>query len=254
MFKRASLLALCGCILLAVGGCGKKDQQKAVGDEKTQAESIFTAFNSRNYNDAKFMIAQFLEQHPEHELVSSFRLMVADISYEQGEFATSFEAYNFFREFYPADQRAEYAAYKAAHAKFHQAHHVTCDSGPVEDTITLCKSYKDRQDYQQFRSQIEDLERTCHRHLLDKDLYVVNSYITQKNLNSARHRLNYIKENFDLSDGGHDKIMFYEAKLAKSEDRVEDLNRLVDDLHTAYPDSQFTAMADRLSNSSGFLS
>ena len=255
MIKRSLLFTVCGIALFALSGCGKKNKDAHVpsGDATEQSQSIFTAFNNRDYNDAKFLIARFVEQHPEHDLVSAFRLMIADINYEQGHFPEACEAYNFFREFYPADEHAEYAAYKAAYAKFNQAHHVTCDSGPVEATLTLCKNYKEREDYQQFRPQIDDLEATCHRHLLHKELYVVNSYIDQSNLNSAHHRLGYIKENFDLSDGGQEKVMFYEAKLAKRENNASELSRLLDEMHEAYPESQFTAMAQKLTGSGGFF-
>ncbi len=246
------LLVFTVCLLgLFVGGCGKKKEEaapvSATPEQKQEmVANIFTAVNKHDYENAQHMMSQFIELFPGDPEMASFKLMIADVTYEQKKFAEAYEAYRHFQEYYPADQRAEYASYKAAHAKFHQAHHVACDTTPIEDTLKLCRDYTSHSDYVRYRHQIEDLARTCEHNLFDKELLVVNSYLSQQRFASARHRLDYVAQKFDLSQVNKDHYLFCKAKLAKAEKNTQELVQLVDDLHAEYPQSQFTAMADRL--------
>ncbi|MDQ5890542.1 MAG: Outer rane assembly lipoprotein YfiO [Candidatus Dependentiae bacterium] len=257
--KKLIFGAFCGAALF-FGGCGGKKKEivivtpESAEKKKEMASNVFLAVNKRDYDNAQRMIGDFIDLYPGDPEIASFKLMIADVKYEQEKFAEAFEAYQHFQEYYPADQHAEYAAYKAAHAKFNQANHVTCDSTPIEKTLELCKAYLARQDYVRYKTQIEDLARTCERNLLDKELYVVNSYLNQQRYASARHRLTNISERFDLSQDGKDHYLFCKAKLAKAENNTDELATVIDDLHAEYPRSQFTAMAERLTpKKSGLL-
>jgi len=256
--KKLCALAFCASLLL-VGGCKKKEATTEVApaltpeQKKGMVSDIFIAVNKRDYETAHRLILKYLDLYPGDSEVVSFKLMLADIAYEQGKYAEAYEAYCHFQEYYPADPHSEYVAYKAAHAKFNQANHVTCDSTPVEKTLELCKAYLARRDYVRYRTQMEDLERTCQRNLLDKELYVVNSYLNQRRYASARHRLTFISQKFDLEENGKDHYLLCMAKLAKAENNTEELSRVVDDLHAEYPQSQCTAMADRLAGRKGLL-
>lgn len=251
--KKMLLLIVGVGLLSCVVGCRKQEVAKqehapqSNEAKKDDVATIFTAFNERHYEQAQHAIGKFIEEYPEDSHIPSFKLMVADMKYELGQFESAYEGYRHFQQYYPANEQAEYASYKSAHAKFNLANHVNCDTAPIDATIALCRDYTSRSDYQQFRRQMEDLQRTCQRHLLDKEFYVVNTYINQSRLASARHRLDQIKQNFDLeSDGTQDKLFFYQAKLAKSENNLDELHQMVDDLTALYPRSQFTAMASRL--------
>lgn len=253
------------CVLLVgaglvLGGCGKKKEEPekvvvvdAAERKKELVANIFTAVNKRDYDNAQRMIADFIDFYPGDTEIPSFKLMLADVKYEQEKFAEAFEAYEHFQEYYPADQHAEYAAYKAAHAKFNQANHVACDSTPIEKTLELCRSYLAHRDYLRYRAQMEDLARTCERNLLDKELYVVNSYITQNRFASARHRLSTVADRFELSMEGKAHYLYCKAKLAKAENNEGELAATMDDLHTGFPESQFTVMADRLAGKKSLL-
>jgi len=245
---------------LVVSGCLKKTEKAQVApaaDSKEQkqqlAADIFLAANKHEYDNASRLITAFLDQYPSDSEIPLFKLMLADVKYEQERFAEAYEAYKSFQEYYPAHQRTEYALYKAAHAKFNQANHITCDSGPVEDTLKLCEEYGHHADYGTYKDKMDDLARTCERNLLDKELYIVNSYLNHQRYASARNRLDYIAQRFDLSKDGKDHYYFCRAKLARAENDTENLARLVDDLHTEYPRSQFTVMADRLAGKRGLI-
>lgn len=256
--KNALLLSLCAVGMIVTSGCRKKEEVAVVAPESPEKKqemisNIFTAVNKRHYDAAQNMLATFVDLYPGDPEIASFKLMVADVKYEQGKFAEAYEAYKHFEEYYPADQRAEYALYKSAHAKFNQAHHAACDSTPIEETMQLCRSYLNHPEYVRYRTQVEDLVRTCEKNLLDKELYVVNSYLTQQRFASARHRLEYVAQKFDLAHNGKDHYLYYRAKLAKAENNQGELARMIDDLHADYPQSPVTAMADRLAGRSGIF-
>ena len=257
--KKYTILMMCVAGMVFVSGCRKKQEAPvevgadSVEKKKELAAKIFTAVNKRNYESAQDMLATFVDLYPGDGEIASFKLMVADVKYEQGKFEEAYEAYKHFQEYYPADQRAEYALYKSAHAKFNQAHHAACDSTPIEETVEICRNYLNHPDYLRYRTQIEDLVRTCEKNLLDKELYVVNSYLTQQRFASARHRLEYVTQKFDLAQSGQDHVLYLKAKLAKAENDQGELARVVDDLHAQYPQSPVTAMADRLLGQRGLL-
>jgi outer membrane assembly lipoprotein YfiO len=256
--KNYTFLGACAVVLMLASGCGKKEEKPVdvldlTEKKKDMKASIFTAVNKRNYDQAQELLVSFIDLFPGDSEIASFKLMIADVNYERGRYAQAYEAYKHFQEYYPADQHAEYAMYKSAHAKFNQAHHAACDATPIEETRSLCREYCSRPDYLQYRAQIEDLARTCDKNLLDKELYVVNSYLTQQRFASARHRLDYVAQKFDLAENGKDHYLFYKAKLAKAENNQGELARMVDDLHEQYPHSPVTAMADRLVGNRGLL-
>lgn len=248
--KKLTLLAL-GLTLFALNGCKKDTEETALEEGTTKQEqehkAIFVAFNNKNYDHTLQLANNYMNNYPQDKQVPALKLMMADIWYEQAEYPQSYVAYREFERMYPAEPRAEYAAYKAAHAKFNQANSIDCDSTPTQETVMLCQEYKARTDYQQFRRQVEDLENTCQQRLVDQEFYIANTYMTQQRLASARKRLEDIEEKFDLElFGGQDKLNFYKAKLAKQENNTEELAALIGDLESDFPQSKFTAMAQRL--------
>lgn len=251
MNTKKILLCALGLTLFTLNGCKKEAEEVAAEDTGTKQEqehkAIFVAFNHKNYDHTLQLANAYINNYPQDKQVPALKLMMADIWYEQAEYPQSYVAYREFERMYPAEPRAEYAAYKAAHAKFNQANSIDCDSTPTQETVMLCQEYKARADYQQFRRQIEDLENTCQQRLVDQEFYIANTYMTQQRLASARKRLEEIEDRFDLEQfGGRDKLNFYRAKLAKQENNTEELAVLVDDLASEFPQSKFTAMAQQL--------
>ncbi|MGD1997291.1 MAG: outer membrane protein assembly factor BamD [Candidatus Dependentiae bacterium] len=259
MHKKKYTLLLLALSLFALNGCKKDAVESDAQSDQTKEEqdhrAIFVAHNNKNYDHTLQLIGNFLNDHTQSKHEQSLRLMMADVLYEQESYHAAYDAYRSYEQNYPASPRAEYAAYKAAHAKFNQANRIECDSTPTEETVLLCQEYKARSDYQQYRRQIEDLENTCQQRLVDKEFYVANTYMTQQRFASARKRLEQIEEKFDLDlFGGADKLNFYKAKLAKQENNTEALAALIGEMEVAHPQSKFTAMAQQLNKPGLFFS
>jgi len=254
MNRYATFLGL-SLFVFGITGCGKKDDasvehaNKVTKRDDTVSE-ILLAFNNKDYETSERLIFSFLSEFPDDAATPSMQLRLADIQYELQKYPQAYGAYRDFSERYPAHEKAEYAVYKAAHAKFVQANHVNCDPTPTEETIRHCKSYLARNDFNEFRTQMRNLERTCQQRLIDREFYIANSYINQHKLTSAHNRLDLIKSSFDLSAyNAEDKALFYQAKLAKKENNMEELSDIIENLHADHPTSHFTAMADRLEKS-----
>lgn len=251
MNRKKLTLLLLGLSLFALNGCKKEAAENDGAENQTKEEqdrrAIFVAHNHKDYERTLQLIGTFLNDHTQSKHEQPLRLMTADVLYEQEAYHAAYDAYRIYEQNYPASTRAEYAAYKAAHAKFNQANRIDCDSTPTEAAVLLCQEYKARTDYQQYRRQIEDLENTCQQRLVNKEFYVANTYMTQQRFASARKRLEHIEDKFDLElFGGADKLNFYKAKLAKQENNTEELATLIGELETGHPQSKFTAMAQQL--------
>lgn len=241
-------------IALIISGCGKEKEKKEPEQSREDKQHVIVAaINNKSFQEAEQMLSDYIKNYPDDPKIAAYRLMLADVHYELENYETAYDLYNTFGELYPVDQRAEYAAYKSAHAMFAQSHGIACDATPTERTIELCENYQNHPEYLEFRGQMEDLEQTCKQRLLEKDFYVANSYLNQNRLQSAQHRLDTIEKNYELKDkGGRDRLLFYRAQLAKKLSDSEELEGLISELHELHPQSQFTAMADRLQSRSLF--
>jgi len=247
--------------MLLVQGCLKErakvapveriDTQSGSADQQELKTRITSALEVGNYEYVKDLLHKYISTYPDDAKLPSFRLMLADVYYELEQYAAAYETYNAYHQYYPSSKHAEYALYKAAHAQFAQSNDVACDATPVEKTIELCNDYLAKGEYQEYRAQIKELLHTCQQRLLNKEFLIAKAYMAQNRLASAKNRLKYISDTFDLAEhNGQDKLLFYNAKLARQEDNTELMNGIVSELHELYPDSRFTAMAQRVATDS----
>lgn len=225
----------------------KIDIQSGSTEQQELKERITSALEAGNYEYVKDLLHKYISTYPDDTKLPSFRLMLADVYYELEQYAAAYETYNAYRQYYPSSKHAEYAVYKAAHAQFAQSNDVACDATPVEKTIELCNDYLAKVEYQEYRTQIKELLHTCQQRLLNKEFLIAKAYMAQNRLASAKNRLKYISETFDLNEHhGQDKLLFYNAKLARQENNADLMNSIVSELNDTYPDSRFTAMAQRV--------
>lgn len=246
------------CSLMVVGGCHKKTNINVVALDTPEklAEEALESVNQREYEIAENLLKMMIDRYPDATDMSSYQILLADVLYEQNKFAEAAEAYQYFMDYYPSDDRVEYAHYKAAYAHFKkaQASHINCDSTAIEKAKELCDSYLSRIRYTAYRPQIEDLLDACIRRIIDKELYIANTNIMNGKFVAAQKRLTEIQERYNLARyGSADKFLYYQAKLAYKAGDSKECSELITALHEAHPQSQFTAMADRLSGFTGFL-
>ena len=180
--------------------------------------------------------------------------MLAESYFNTGDLPSAYQMYEHFKDFYPSDKKAEYAFYKSIKSKFYQTLKIDCDQSETEQTINLCKDYFKNNNYAKYTKDIEDIEYTCHRKLIDKEVYVCNFYLKKGKFKCAKNRIAYIKENYlDKDINLNPRVLYLEAKLAQKEKNKLELSKKIEQLMEEYPESNFTRMAQGLEVSRKFI-
>ena len=243
--KGLSVAVLMMSVLL-FAGCGKKQKTTEEMVFQELEEKVETAMNSKKQESAVEFLEQLVTRFPEKSTVSKYKLMLSDLYLKAVSLEAAFELYRNFGTMYPGDKKAEYAMYKAILSKFYQTLKVNgmCDQSDAEVTLELCKQYLNNQLFAEHQEDVRDISYTCERRLIDKEVYVFNSYLRKKKFQSAENRVKYLRTTFLKNHKSLEpQILFLECKLAhrqKNEDlRKEKIETLMKD----YNDSQFTRMA-----------
>jgi len=233
--------------LMMFAGCGK--QEKKVEDMKAKEikEKVLALIESKKEEDAIEYLEKFLTQHPEDEEISTYKLKLADLYLNNGKLEPAYQMFDHYKEFYPADSKAEYATYKSILSKFYQTLKVDCDQTVTDETIKLCSSYLNSPYFHEYKNDTIDIKNTCTQKLIDKEVYVFNFYLKKGKSESAKKRLNYLREKY-LSENPalEARIIYLECKLADKQNKKDTIQEKMEILVNRFPDSQFTKMAKGL--------
>lgn len=241
-------------LLILLPNCAKEKKLTENLTFNELKEQTVIALKEKKYSNAIQPLEIILSQHNEKKELSKYKLMLADSYFHTGNLASAYQMYHNFKEFYPADKKTEYATYQAIKSDFYQTLNVDCDQSITYKTIDLCKKYIKNSNYSKYQKDVEDIEYTCQRKLIDKEVYVYNFYLRKGKIQSAKNRLKYLKENFiDVDPNLKARIVYLEAKLAQKENRDDEVTKKIDLLNEQYPNSQFTRMAQQLNYKRKFI-
>lgn len=258
MFKRFRFYLLpLFAVLLFLGGCAKhekKPEDMSFDDLKNKSMALLD--KKKDY-DAIVYLEQLISQHPENQYIFEYKFILADLYLKVGRLEEAYGLYKHYTELYPSEKKAEEAHYKSILSKFYQTLKVSksCDDSDTQQTVNRCKLYLSNDSYSNHKNDVRDIKYTCERRLIDKEIYVFNTYLRRKKFNSAQNRISYLREKFlnnhpDLED----QILFLESKLAHKQKDSKLANEKIKVLATKYPESRFTRMAhNMISNKRRFI-
>lgn len=254
IYKKITVISL----VVLISGCGKKSPQelalepKSVGEFKNRISKAEAPGLKRAY------LEKMIEKYPEDQDISTYRLSLADIYFEDGKkncdnglLETAHDLYRKFYKLNPGDKNAEYARFRAILSVFHQADNIENDTTQYQTAIKKCNKYLSLINNGikgKFELDVKDVLYTCERKLIDKDIYVFNSYVKQGKLESAQKRIDGLKKEFlskhpDLEP----KIKYLECKLACYKNDMENAKEISDSLKEIYPESHYAKLAqDRI--------
>lgn len=249
--RKVSLLVLCAALAL-FAGCGKKVQkpeEMAFDDLKTNALALI----DKNKNSGAIAYLELLvSQYPEHQDIFEYKFVLADLYLKVGRLEEAYSLYNHYTQMYPSESKAEDAHYKSILATFYQTLKVSkkCDDSDTLRTIAHCKAYITNKSFRKHDNDVRDIKSTCERRLIDKEIYVFNTYLRRKKYNSAKNRVAYLRETF-LPDNPaiEAQILYLESKLAHKQSDGELAKNKAETLLTKYPESRFTKMAHSMISS-----
>ncbi|MFH1461459.1 MAG: outer membrane protein assembly factor BamD [bacterium] len=247
-------LLLIALLLIVLPQCAKEDKKPQDLTFNELKQQTLSALKENKHKNAIKPLEALVAQHSERQDLGKYKLLLADSYFNTGELVSAYQMYEHFTDFYPSDKNSEYAAYQAIKSKFYQTLRIDCDQSETEQTINLCKKYLKNTLNNKYQKDVEDIQRTCERKLIDKEVYVYNFYLRKGKFKSAKNRLAYLKDNFlDKDSELNPRILFLEAKLAQKEKNDSSLTEKIEELMEQYPESHFTRMAQGLTTKNKFI-
>lgn len=247
-------ISLCGVAVLVVllGGCGKevkKPEEMGFAELKTQA---LASISKKKDEDAIVYLERLVAEYPENQDIFEYKFMLADLYLKVGRLDAAYKLYKNYTRLYPSEKRAEEAHYKSILSKFYQTLKISkdCDDSDTHTTLKQCKGYLSNTLFHQYRSDVRDIQYTCERRLVDKEVYVFNTYLRRKKFQSAKNRIDYLRKNFlEKIPSLEAQILYLESKLAYKQKDQGIVKEKIETLFEKYPESRFTKMAHSMVSS-----
>lgn len=230
-----------------MASCAKQTKSKEEMNFEELKEKTFVYLERKNNEGAIEVLEQIVAQHSDRQDIGKYKMLLAETYFKDGKHAPAHEMYEHFNQFYPSDKFAEYAKYKSILAKFYQTLRSDCDQTPTEEALKLCRDYTDTVSYQKYRRDVEDIKKTCVQKLIDKEVYVYDFYLHQKQYDAARKRIDFLKATYLPNHPSVEpRLLYLECKLAKRQKQNDIVVQNLETLASKYPDSQFTSMGQAL--------
>lgn len=242
--KNFSLIFVVALVLFA--GCSKREK-KPENMEFEELRDKATSLVERNRkNQAIVCLEQLIAQYPENQDIFEYKFILADLYLKVGRLEEAYELYKHYTEFYPSEDRAEEAHYKSVLSKFYQTLKISkdCDDTDARNTVKRCEAYLKNDRFGQYKNDVRDIKYTCERRLIDKEIYVFDTYLRRKKFQSAQKRIDYLRTTFlEKHPALEAQILFLEGKLANKQKNGNLAEQKLEELFNKYPESRFTKMA-----------
>ena len=224
-------------------GCSKQKSRNELGYEELQKQA-YADLTNKNEDSACEYLEEIVTRFSDRQDISQHKLALAETYFKLGKFPSAYELYNNFAQFYPSDENAEYAKYRAVLSKFYQTLNPNCDQTTTLEATKLCKEYLNTPAYKKYASDILDIQHTCEFKLIDKEVYVFNFYLNQKKYAAAQNRIKSLeKEYLPKNPSLEARILYLKCQLAKKQKKNAEFQQHLEQLLTKFPNSQFTGLA-----------
>lgn len=250
---RAGGLIVLSMLLLGFKGCGKdatanktaQDLRASAAKEdllQKHAEAVAMSDKER----AAGALEQLVVQHPDAAECKQWRLQLASTYLELNNLEPAYRVYRDYTKLYPNDPNTEEAGFQALFTKYKQTVRMRqeCDVAEARKTIKLCKKYLENPRHVTHRLEAEDIQKTCENRIVNKEIYIFDTYLAHGRIESAKTRLASLKEMYVPANNDLEPhVLYLECKLARADKRPEDVKRIYTDLQSKYPESSFVKLA-----------
>jgi outer membrane assembly lipoprotein YfiO len=240
-----------------LASCGKKTKKPSEMSFQEHRVNVVTALKSREHDEAMTHLESMIARYPDHQHISQYRLALADLKLEEGKkhfdhemLQGACDLYRKFRKMNPSDARAEYASYRAILAVFYQTNRIDQDSTKFEQAIKKCKKHLSRDEFKgkRYEADVKDILYTCERKLIDKEVYVLETYLRDQKMQSAENRLDYLKTAYAHHADLQPRLKYLSCKIALAKKEDESAMGIVEELQEHFTDSEFTQLAQNAVN------
>jgi outer membrane protein assembly factor BamD (BamD/ComL family) len=245
-------LAFIAFFLIGASGCQDKttSQQTLEGRKTLTKDDLIQkrehAKKLENKELEGVALEQLINQYADDHMAKSWRLELGKIYDDLEKMKLSYRAYRDYEKLFPNDIRTEEASFLAITAQYKQTVKMPgeCDTKEARKTIKLCQRYLNNPLYKKYKNDVQDILSTCESRILNKDSYILETYLIQGKTTSARTRLDTMKEKYigKIADA-EPQCLYLEYKLAKAEKKNDLAKNLFADLQAKYPSSTYSKMA-----------
>jgi len=222
---------LLASLLLAASGCGwlrpaptpilPADELYSIGEKE---------LTEKRYEQARENFKKIVERHPNSSYAPRGRFLIGEAYYREAEFDKAIKEFEAFLSFFPRHQIADLVQYRLAMSYYDQVKPVEQDQALTQKALDQFKKLV--KEYPESRYATEALAKVDVRRgrLAQKEVWVANYYITQRNPSAARQRLELVLKSYPrtlvipetlylLAD-----VNFYEGKTAEALDLLRRLS------------------------------
>lgn len=243
LVKLNSTFKLIMAAMLFLCGCSKQTSKNELNYNELK-EHAYAELDKKQNEQAAEYLEEMLMRFSDQQDISQHKMSLAEIYFKLGKFPSAYELYSNFAQFYPSDEKAEYARYQAILSKFYQTLKLDCDQTTTMETTRLCKEYLENPSFKQYTTDVRDIQNTCELKLIDKEIYVFNYYLKQGKYKAAENRIKALEKDFlPKNPKIEDRILYLKCQLARTQKKNQEFKETFDLLSTKYPHSQFTQLA-----------
>lgn len=172
---------------------------------KTPAESLFLEakqlIGKKKYIAATEKLNLLKTQHPYSFYAIPAELLLADVAFEQENFAEAATDYQQFRDLHPKYEKIDYVVYRIALSLDNQTPSTyDRDLSSAIDAIKFYQEVVAKYSNSSFVKAAEERIKVLEKKIEDKEKYIADFYFRTENFNAALWRYNYIQEKFSNSD------------------------------------------------------
>lgn len=210
--------------------------------EKNRREDAITCFE------------KMLSKYPDKQESQKYQLILANLYFVGKSYASADKYYERYTSSNPGN--SEYTAYRSVLCKYYQVLDKNRNQLPTKRALVYARGFLDNPNYakSKYAKKVKDIAYSCEKRQVDHEVYVFNFYIKRGQLKSAEKRIEDLRKNYlgkfpELEP----QLVYLQAKLAKYQGKREDLSLNKKFLADKFPQSHFTAMAQKLSDKKEFL-
>jgi outer membrane assembly lipoprotein YfiO len=253
LFKSYRYVVIVVVLLALNAGCAKEQNKSKMSFNELTTHAQ-RATQTKNHDEAIGYLDEALCRFADNEKIHQVKMNLAELHFNNGDYAVAHELYENFNQLYPADEQAEYAKYKSILSMYKQTLAVHCDQTETEETVKLCREYFQNVAYKKFHKEVKDIQTLCDNKLFNKEVYVFNFYFNKGKYDAARYRLKTMRNKLASLTAAHeDQILYLECQLAQKEKNKKLIRKNLDELRMKYPTSEFTLMAHNLTARRPFI-
>ncbi len=191
-------LGASGCDSFDLNGGAKHVSLQYTNDARLAYNEAMEAFRSRDWEDAKALMAEVKKLFPYTRYARLAELRIADIAFEQEKYTDAISGYREFVSAHRNDKDVEYARYRITKALYNDIDD-TIFLPPAEerDQATTLEAYKELRnylrDYPHTRYRVDEqyMLETVTGRLARHELYVARYYLKRDEFDAAVTRVDY---------------------------------------------------------------